>query len=83
MGLLWNYRQADTDYSVRHHGGSIRLYSNGVFHSQWNEARPFAGGIWDCLSLPALYREPAFTQRVLILGVGGFQQCVPQPSESF
>lgn len=60
-----------TRYSVRAHGGSTRLYTNGVFHSQWNAARPFAGGVWDCLSLPALYREPASVRRVLVLGVGG------------
>lgn len=32
---------------------------------------PFAGGIWDCLSLPALHRLPNQIQRILLLGVGG------------
>lgn len=56
---------------MRSHGASTRLYSNGVFHSQWNETRPFAGGVWDCLSLPALYRAPDQLTQALVLGVGG------------
>ncbi len=49
----------------------MRLYTNGVFHSQWNENRPFSGGIWDCLSLPVLYRDEMTQSRALVLGVGG------------
>lgn len=69
--ICYETRTADTHYSVRRAGGSIRLYSNGVFHSQWNPDRPFAGGVWDCLSLPALYMSPSQRRRVLVLGVGG------------
>ena len=71
MSLLWEHANQNTHYSVRSAGESIRLYSNGVFHTQWNPRRPFAGGVWDCLSLPALYRIPAKQQRVLVLGLGG------------
>ena len=71
MTLLWESSHDGTRYSVRSHGASVRLYSNGVFHSQWNPERPFAGGVWDCLALPALYREPAHIRHVLVLGVGG------------
>lgn len=71
MTLLWEHQTADTHYSVRRSGASIRLYSNRVFHSQWNPDRPFAGGVWDCLSLPVLYRPVERTRRVLLLGVGG------------
>lgn len=71
MTLLWETTRDGTRYSVRSHGASVRLYSNGVFHSQWNPDRPFAGGVWDCLGLPALYRPPDATRRVLLLGVGG------------
>ena len=71
MSIRFETRVGGTDYSVRQAGGSLRLYSNGVFHSQWNPARPFAGGIWDCLSLPSLYRERSATRRILLLGVGG------------
>lgn len=71
MSLLWEQTQNDTHYSVRRSGGSIRLYTNRVFHSQWNPKIPFAGGIWDCLSLPVLHRQPSEIERILLLGVGG------------
>lgn len=71
MSLLWEYTNCDTHYSVRSAGESIRLYSNGVFHTQWNPRKPFAGGVWDCLSLPSLYRSAISQQRVLVLGLGG------------
>lgn len=71
MTLLWEHQSADTHYSVRRSGASVRLYSNRVFHSQWNPDRPFAGGVWDCLSLPVLYRPTSSIRRVLLLGVGG------------
>ena len=71
MSVLWESERNGTRYSVRAHGASVRLYSNGVFHSQWNPDRPFAGGVWDCLGLPALYRPLEATRRVLLLGVGG------------
>ena len=71
MTLLWELNTPDTHYSVRASGASIRLYSNRVFHSQWNPNKPFAGGVWDCLSLPALYRPTDQLKRILLLGVGG------------
>lgn len=71
MSLLWEHTAGDTHYSVRRSGESVRLYSNRVFHSQWNPNKPFAGGVWDCLSLPALYRPADSLQRILLLGVGG------------
>lgn len=71
MTLLWELNTADTHYSVRTSGASIRLYSNRVFHSQWNPTKPFAGGVWDCLSLPTLYRPTDHFKRILLLGVGG------------
>lgn len=71
MSVLWEHQTQDTHYSVRQSGASIRLYSNRVFHSQWNPDKPFAGGVWDCLSLPVFYRPEQDTQRILLLGVGG------------
>ncbi len=71
MGLLWETYIDGTHYSVRSAGKTVRLYSNGVFHSQWNENRPFSGAIWDCLSLPVLYRAPENTKNILMLGLGG------------
>ena len=71
MTTLWEHTEGGTLYSVRQSGASIRLYSNRVFHSQWNPNKPFAGGVWDCLSLPALYRPIDSLPRILLLGVGG------------
>jgi len=68
---LWEHDAQGTHYSVRQSGASLRLYSNRVFHSQWNPNKPFAGGVWDCLSLPSLYRPLLSIKRVLLLGVGG------------
>jgi len=71
MSVLWEQSCPDNHYSVRSSGGSIRLYTNRVFHSQWNPSKPFVGGIWDCLSLPVLHRPAGSVRRVLILGLGG------------
>lgn len=71
MTVLWESVVSGTTYSVRKAGHSVRLYSNGVFHSQWNPTRPFAGAVWDCLSLPSLYLPPNVCQRILLLGLGG------------
>lgn len=71
MTLLWEYSDQSTHYSVRSAGESVRLYTNGVFHTQFNPRRPFSGGVWDCLSLPVLYRSASRQKRVLVLGLGG------------
>ena len=71
MTILWEHEKGGTYYSVRQSGASIRLYSNKVFHTQWNPNKPIAGGVWDCLSLPVIYRPIESTKRILLLGVGG------------
>lgn len=70
MATLWKKHIAGKTYEVRSAGASIRLYTDGVFHSQFNERRPLSGSIWDLLVLPALF-DPKKIQRVLILGLGG------------
>ncbi len=71
MALLWRKTCEDTDYEVRSAGRTRRLYTNGVFHSQYSPARPWTHGVWDLLMLPALFHSPGEIQRVLVLGVGG------------
>ena len=75
MALLWTRQTTDCHYEVRSAGRSVRLYSNSVFHSQWNPNRVFSDAIWDLLGLAAIplvdgieSRQPL---RVLVLGVGG------------
>ncbi len=70
MAILWYKQAGPTRYEVRSAGNSIRLYTNNVFHSQYNPMRPISGSIWDLLMLPAFF-APETVQRVLLLGVGG------------
>lgn len=77
MAVIWERTVQREDgsgvdhYEVRSAGQSRRLYTNGVFHSQFNPARPVAGSVWDLLLLPAFFHSAASLQRVLVLGVGG------------
>ncbi len=70
MAIIWSKEVGDKLYQVRTAGQSVRLYKDGVFHSQWNPARPLAGGVWDLLFIPALFSTQSVA-RVLVLGVGG------------
>lgn len=70
MAVIYQKRIKQTLYQVRTAGQSVRLYSNGVLHSQYNPNAPINGAIWDLLLLPAfLLKTPL--KSVLILGLGG------------
>jgi spermidine synthase len=71
MAILWQKKTKDTCYEVRTAGRSRRLYTNGVFHSQYHPDRAHSGGVWDLLVIPAFFRPPGRVKRVLLLGVGG------------
>lgn len=73
MAIIFSQKSDGRLYEVRSAGSAKRLYTNGVFHSQWNPKQPLAGAVWDLLSLPILYLPQAAdrTLRVLLLGVGG------------
>ncbi len=71
MSLLWEKRAGGAHYQVRQAGRSLRLYTNGVFHSQYNPRRPVTGSVWDLLWLPAFFYPPGKLRNVLVLGVGG------------
>lgn len=71
MSILWLKNSPRGRYEVRSAGNSIRLYNNGVFHSQYNPTRPITGSLWDLLMLPAFFYRPGEIRRVLVLGVGG------------
>lgn len=70
MAILWQHTAGNTRYEVRSAGATLRLYTNGAFHSQHNPNHLFTGGIWDLLVVPALFSRPLAPQ-ILILGVGG------------
>lgn len=71
MSIVWERLQGDTLYQVRRAGGSLRLYTNGVLHSQYNPRRPLTGSVWDLLTLAAFLPPPGLVRRVLVLGIGG------------
>ncbi|VUD47867.1 Polyamine aminopropyltransferase [Thalassocella blandensis] len=72
MATIWFKQTEHCRYEVRTAGNSIRLYSNGVFHSQWNPKKPIAGHLWDLLFFPMCFHEDwAAVNNALILGVGG------------
>ena len=71
MAILWQKTIKNTQYEVRSAGQTRRLYTDGVFHSQFNPDRAITGGVWDLLMLPALFYPRESIQRVLVLGVGG------------
>jgi len=71
MAIEWNKKIADEHYEVRSAGATRRLYTNNVFHSQYNPNNLLQGGVWDLLTLPAFAFTEDKLQRVLVLGVGG------------
>lgn len=70
MAVLWSKRIHDTHYEVRSAGATVRLYSNGVLHSQYNPNKPISGAIWDLLLLPGFCSEQP-PKNILVLGLGG------------
>jgi hypothetical protein len=70
MALVWSQTIETNHYEVRSAGATLRLYRNGVNHSQWNPTRPLSGCIWDLIALPALYRPKGSIENVLMLGFG-------------
>ncbi|MGR6874772.1 spermidine synthase [Pseudomonas sp. HK3] len=70
MAVIYSKQQGQDSYEVRSAGSSVRLYSNGVLHSQYNPLHPISGAIWDLLVLPGFFlSEPP--RHVLVLGLGG------------
>ncbi len=71
MAVIWRKKHEGSTYEIRAAGRSRRLYTNGVFHTQYNPARVVTGGIWDLLMIPAFFKPVEEIKRVLVLGVGG------------
>jgi predicted O-methyltransferase YrrM len=70
MALIWSQTIGEDHYELRSAGASLRLYRNGVNHSQWNPDRPLGGLIWDLIALPALQRPLGSLKDALVLGFG-------------
>lgn len=71
MAILWQQVRSGRRYEVRQAGKSLRLYTDGVFHTQYRPDRVLGGGYWDLLALAALLYPAGSIRRVLVLGVGG------------
>jgi len=71
MALLWSKKADGAKYEVRSAGNSLRLYTDGVFHSQYNPNNPITGSVWDLLLIPSFFRPIFQIKRILVLGVGG------------
>ena len=71
MAIEWSKKVNNCHYEVRSAGATRRLYTNKVFHSQYNPNKVIQGGIWDLLYLPAFSYPQSTIKRVLVLGVGG------------
>ena len=71
MAVIWERREDGVLYQVRRQGARMRLFANGVQHSEFHPKRLVTGSVWDLLWLPALLGDPARLRRVLILGLGG------------
>jgi len=71
MAVIWQKRVNGKLYEVRGAGRTRRLYTDGVFHSQYNPAHSLTGNVWDLISLPSFFMPTSQIRRVLVLGVGG------------
>ncbi|TNF91583.1 MAG: hypothetical protein EP297_15595 [Gammaproteobacteria bacterium] len=71
MAVIWQKEVDGKLHEVRSVGETRRLYTDGVFHSQFNLNHPVTGSIWDLMLLPAFFTQPGTIQRILVLGVGG------------
>jgi len=71
MSLIWSKKVSGVQYEVRSAGSSMRLYTDGVFHSQYNPKQKLTGHVWDLLMIPAFFYPKNTIKRVLVLGVGG------------
>ena len=69
MAVVFSKKLDGVRYEVRTAGRSVRLYTDGVMHTQYHPAWRLTRGVWDLLALPALALPRV--QRVLLLGVGG------------
>lgn len=71
MAIVWQQKKQGVLYQIRSAGKTLRLYTDGVLHSQYNPNQPVTGHAWDWLMLPAFFYPEDSIKRVLVLGVGG------------
>lgn len=71
MAIIFREYRDGVCYEVKNAGKTLRLYTDGVFHSQFHPDHLLTGSVWDLLMLPAFLKPADEIKRVLVLGVGG------------
>ena len=71
MAILWEETVAETTYQVRNAGSTIRLYTNGILHTQYNPKSVVTGSVWDLLLMGGFLLPRENLHRACVLGVGG------------
>jgi hypothetical protein len=71
MAIIWAKCVSGVNYEVRSVENSLRLYTDGVFHSQYNSRQILTGHVWDLLLLPAFFYPKKKIKRILVMGVAG------------
>lgn len=71
MAVIYEKKKDGRLFQVRSAGHTKRLYTDGVFHSQYNPNHILTGSVWDLLFLPTQFYPSESLKRVLVLGVGG------------
>ena len=71
MAIAWSQRNGEDFHEIRTAGKSVRLYTNGVFHSQWNPHNLLTRSVWDSMTVAGFFLKKPQLRRVLVLGVGG------------
>lgn len=71
MGIVWQKNINGKQYEVRSAGQTRRLYTDGVFHTQYNPTKTLTANVWDLISLPSFFLADKNIRRILVLGVGG------------
>jgi spermidine synthase len=71
LAIIWQKTLKGTRYEIRKAGNTTRLFTDGVFHSQFNPDNPITRSVWDLLMLPAFFYDTNTIKRILVLGVGG------------
>ena len=71
MAVIWRQMRDAVNYEVRSQGRTLRLYANGVQHSEFHPDKLVTGSVWDLLWLPGLLLPASQVKRVLVLGLGG------------
>ncbi len=68
--IAWEKHSGGKHYQLRTAGRTQRLYTNGVFHSQYKPHMLLNGGVWDLLWLPLFFLPADKIRDVLVLGLG-------------